>query len=303
MLLFRRPPKGAWKLVFLFLGIQWLVINTGYYFHQSFQALGSYRFMSDLFRTVQGALPSGLPVPLPKAFVDGLDMAKYFDQIGGGIAGQSSFGKVTILGNEVTGGSFWYYYFVTLLFKTPVAILVFIGAALFLRKRWNWNDMVLLMPVCYFLVVFSFFYNTQAGIRHILFLYPLLYIFSSSIVLADLSGWKRKVLLVNAVYLVISVGFYFRDYYPYTNELVIDKKRAWKYVGAANLELNQGYLKAERYMQLHPEVSFAPKQKSPGLFLVSAEQYLDTWNTHEYNWLREGRIEGRVGYNWILIRQ
>jgi hypothetical protein len=46
---------------------------------------------------------------LPKPFVTGLDMAKYYDQIGGGYDGISSFGKVTILNNETTGGSFWYY--------------------------------------------------------------------------------------------------------------------------------------------------------------------------------------------------
>ena len=51
-------------------------------------------------------------------------MAKYYDQVGGGVEGTSSFGKPTILGQARTGGSFWYYYFVALFFKTPVTYIV-----------------------------------------------------------------------------------------------------------------------------------------------------------------------------------
>jgi hypothetical protein len=230
-------------------------------------------------------------------------MAKYYDQVGGGISGVSSFGKVTIMGKEATGSSFWYYYLVTLLYKTPIATQLFLITAVVLKRKWSWNEMVLLIPVFYFLIVFSLFYKTQAGIRHIIFLYPLVFIFTSSMLQAGMKGWQRKLLWANAVYLMISVGMYFRNYYPYTNELITNKKYAWKYVGAANLEINQGYLKAERYMREHPELSFVPKEKRAGKFLVSTEQYLDTWNTGSYKWLHEGEIVGQVGYNWLIVDQ
>jgi 4-amino-4-deoxy-L-arabinose transferase-like glycosyltransferase len=119
----------------IFIVINFLVINLGYYFYHSFQPLGKYHFMSDLFIGVQNILPSVIPVPLPSPFIEGLDMAKYYDQIGGGIAGVSSFGKVTIMGQEATGGSFWYYYIVTIFFKTPIAILILFVLALFLKPK------------------------------------------------------------------------------------------------------------------------------------------------------------------------
>src|SRR5690606_17526184 len=80
-----------------------------------------YSFMSELFQDVQHLLPAWLPVPLPTPLVTGLDMAKYYDQLGGGYEGLSSFGKVTILGQSATGDGFWYYYPVTLFLKTPVS--------------------------------------------------------------------------------------------------------------------------------------------------------------------------------------
>ncbi|MGI8952096.1 MAG: ArnT family glycosyltransferase [Chitinophagaceae bacterium] len=91
------------KYLLLFVIINWFVINAGYYFFESNQTLASYHFMSELFQNVQKKFPSWLPVPFPKPFIDGLDMAKYYDQIGGGYDGLSSFGKVTILDKSATG--------------------------------------------------------------------------------------------------------------------------------------------------------------------------------------------------------
>ena len=64
--------------------------------------LGEYRFMSELFSGLQNVLPAWLPLPFPRPFVEGLDMAKYYDQVGGGIDHVSSFGKPTILGEART---------------------------------------------------------------------------------------------------------------------------------------------------------------------------------------------------------
>ena len=101
------------KRLLLFIGCSVLIINIGYYFNGSFTRLSEYNFMSNLFMGVQNVFPGSLPLPLPKPFVDGLDMAKYYDQLGGGIDNVSSFGKVTILGQSRTGDGFWYYYLVS----------------------------------------------------------------------------------------------------------------------------------------------------------------------------------------------
>ncbi|MBK6938206.1 MAG: glycosyltransferase family 39 protein [Chitinophagaceae bacterium] len=172
------------KRLLVFAVIQLVVINTGYYFHGSFMKLGDYHFMSNLFQGMQQALPGSLRLPFPRPFVDGLDMVKYYDQLGGGIDKVSSFGKVTILGNSKTGGGFWYYYFVTLFYKTPIPYLVFLvwSIVTLMKQRtvkvFIQKEFFLLAPVVYFLLMMSFFYQTQCGIRHIVFIYPFLFIVS-----------------------------------------------------------------------------------------------------------------------------
>jgi hypothetical protein len=242
-----------------------------------------------------------MPFPLP--FIEGLDMAKYCDQVGGGIYGKSSFGKVTILGRESTGGAFWYYYFVTLFFKTHVAIMAMFAVAIGkLKRRWAWDEMVLMAPVLYFLVVMSFFYQTQVGIRHVIFIYPLVFLLISSL-LRNMPGRAlRWFLALASVYLVLSVGYYWGNYFPYTNEFITDKKNAWRFVGSSNLELEQGQKFALAYIHSHPGISFAPAQPSQGVFLVKTSQYLNIWNKPEWEWLRKGEVVGEVAFNWLLVQ-
>ncbi|MEQ1797068.1 MAG: glycosyltransferase family 39 protein, partial [Lacibacter sp.] len=77
---FRKAIKDVslTKLTFLFILINLVVINAGYYFYHSFMRLGEYHFMSNLFLTLQKIFPESLPIPFPKPFIDGLDMGIYY---------------------------------------------------------------------------------------------------------------------------------------------------------------------------------------------------------------------------------
>ncbi len=287
--------------------INWLLINGFYFFNGSNLSLGSYNFMSHLFQSVQRVLPSKLIVPLPKPFVDGLDMAKFYDQVGGGTKGLSSFGKVTILGHEATGGSFWYYYFVSLFFKTPIAyfLLLIFALILYARKKTRTffeNELFLLVPVIYFVILFSFFYKTQCGLRHIIFIFPLIFIFISSVIGLIQNKAQKYFVAIASVYLVVSVLFFWRNYYPYTNEFICNKKNAYQYIGAGNLEFLQGKYFAEKYLQQHPQVKFVPEKAENGLFLIDTENYLDVWNLHRYDWIKQYKPVDHVAYSWLLIK-
>ena len=295
------------KYLFLFIVINWLIINAGYYFYGSNQSIGSYRFMSGLFRDVQNILPSWLPVPFPEPFVTGLDMAKYYDQVGGGFEHASSFGKVTILGQSSTGGSFWYYYFVSIFYKTPLPCFIFFGWALFIiirtrsLKNFIEKEFFLLFPIIYFLMVFSFFYKTQCGLRHIVFIYPLLFIMSSAIIPFAKNNFQKISIVLLSVYLLVSVFFYWRNYYPYTNEFVPDKKMAFAYVGAGNLDFQQGNYFFQSYLQKHPEVHWVTEKPATGLFLIKVDDYLDIWNRHKYDWITGIRPSGVVAHSALLV--
>lgn len=299
--------KRVFSFLLIFVFINWLLINAFFFFNGSNLSLGSYHFMSHLFQSVQQVLPSKLIVPLPKPFVDGLDMAKFYDQVGGGTKGLSSFGKVTILGHEATGGSFWYYYFISLFFKTPITYFLLLTFVLILSARKKTrtffeNELFLVFPVLYFVVLFSFFYKTQCGLRHIIFIFPLIFIFISSLIGLIKGRMQKYFVIVTSVCLVVSVLVYWGNYYPYTNEFILNKKNAYRYVGAGNLEFLQGKYFAAKYLQQNPQVKFAPKKAENGLFLIDTENYLDVWNLHQYDWIKKYKPVDHVAYSWLLIK-
>lgn len=286
--------------------INWAIINAGFIFYDMNKPLGEYVFMSDLFKHVQQWLPSRIPVPFSSAFITGLDQAKFYDQLGGGFV-NSSFGNVTIMGHSSNGGSFWYYYFVTLLFKTPIPVLVFSAWAVYVLVKKNTfrsfaaNELFLLAPVVYFVLLMSFLYKTQVGVRHILFVYPLLHIFSGIIFKQGLTIRKQWIAGLLSLFLLVSVMRYYNNYFAYTNELIPDKKNAWKYVGASNLNFDQAYLLLDQYLARHPEVQRAPETPAKGKFVLVVDEYLDIWNTGKYAWLRQLQPVGEVERVFLLF--
>lgn len=294
------------KKTLIIASISWVIINAGFVFYGMNMKLGDYQFMSSLFQKVQHLFPAQMPVPLSKAFITGLDQAKYYDQLGGGYI-NSSFGNVTILGHSSTGGSFWYYYFVTIFFKTPITYLILSGWAIFVLcktssfKQFIANEFFLLAPIVYFVLLMSFLYNTQVGVRHILFIYPLLFIFSGIIIKhykGVRDGW---LLILLSIFLVFSVAKYCDNYFSYTNEFIADKKAAWKYVGASNLNIDQAYSLMEKYLAKHPDVHLAPEEPAKGKFVLTVDRYLDIWNTGKYQWLRNQEPVGQVAHEFLLF--
>jgi hypothetical protein len=293
--------RQAIKGIFVFLIIQWLLINAVYYFYLSFMPLGEYSFLSGTFKGLQNILPSGLWVPFPEPYITGLDQAVYYNQLGGGIEGESCFGKVTILGKAFTGEGIWYYYLVTLFFKTPIPLLLFIVAAIASRQRTVPHKTFLLLPVLFFLLVMSLMYHVQAGVRHIIFIYPFLFLLSAAWVVKMLDTRWRWVVYVGLAWWAISVGRYWGQFYPYTNELILDKKNAWQWVGHGNLDIHQGYLAANKFLQAHQDIQMLPDRPGKGKFLVSVNDYLDIWNTGAFDWIRKNPVSGEVAFTWLII--
>ncbi len=300
-----RLGRSMGRVLFVAL-VSLLLINAGFIFWHVGKPLGEYHFMSNLFQRVQQVLPAGLPMPFSESFITGLDQAKYYDQLGGGFV-QSSFANVTILDKSSTGGSFWYYYFVSLFFKTPISYLLIFACAgwlLFRKQRlqqFMQREFFLLAPVLYYLVVFSFLYKTQCGIRHIVFLYPLLFVCSGIVYQYAASRISRWLLVVAGIWLLASVGSYFNNYYAYTNEFITDKKEAYRFVGASNLNFNQSDYFLRDYLRTHPDVQSAPAYPKTGRFVLSVDQYLDIWNTGKYQWLRKKKPIGHIAHSYLLF--
>ena len=126
---------------------------------------------------------------------------------------------MTILGRSSTGGSFWYYYFVSLFFKMPITYMVLLcWAGIVLAgqrtiREFCRREFFLVTPVLYYLLVFSFSYKTQCGVRHIIFILPLLFLFSSSLISFVHTFYQKAFIGLLAIFLVVSVLRYWRNYF------------------------------------------------------------------------------------------
>lgn len=306
----RRKPD--WRRlsvrVGVFVLINLLVINAGFYFQGFGRPLDAYHFRSGLFQGLQQgfSLLSSVPLPLPSSFVEGLDMAKYYESLGGGLP-DSTFGNITILGQNSTQGSFWYFYFVIFFFKTPVAVLVFLiwSCCRLVQKRSLHetadNELFLLLPVLYFFILLDFFYKSQTNIRHIIFIYPLLYVFCGIVVRYLSSTWEKWALVLLSVWYVISVLSYFRNYIPYTNEFIPDKKMAYQTIGAENLNMGQGAYFLRDYLTAHPDVTMATPTPHPGRQAVAISDFLDIWNKHRFDWLKPFKPVGHIAHYYLIF--
>jgi 4-amino-4-deoxy-L-arabinose transferase-like glycosyltransferase len=298
--------KKMLKYAVYFVVINWFVINAGYYFYQTNTAVGSYHFFSRPFMFLQHALSAWLPIPLPRPFVDGLDMVKHNNDIGGGFK-NSTFGNVTILGRSSTGGTFWYYYLVTVFFKTPISYFVFMAYGFWAMvkcrslKSWRNNEFFLITPVLFFFITMSLLVKIQTGIRHIIFIYPFLFILSAGFIPYVKGLLQKTAVAIACVYLVVSVLIYWRNYYPYTNEFILDKKLAYRYVGDDNLDYNQELIFFKEYLSAHPNVQLATEKPQPGIFLISVPDYMDVWNEKKYAWLTRFKPCGHVAHAGLLI--
>ncbi len=267
-----------------------LVINAGFLFNRSFLPFGDYPFQSDLLRAVQARFPilDRLPVPVPFPYLRGLDLVRYYERTG------ENFSRIYLLGhlNEL---GFPGYYLAASLFKVPLAIQAAFLLALivyFRRKERHFmeNELFLLGPALFFTLYFNFFYRAQIGIRYFLVVFPFIDVFSANL----LAGWRslitRHWAAVGALvaYLVVSVLSYYPHYIPYFNELVPDRRMAYKILADSNLDWGQAGWYVAQYKAAHPEAVLDPPEPTAGLVVVSANNVVGiTTKPETYQWLRE----------------
>jgi len=328
-------------IAILFAVVSVLVIDAGFLFNKWSTPLGQYKFRSETFKSMQSHLAvfRGAPVPLAYPFLDGLDWGKHREETGKG------FGSMYLFGQLRPVGGFKGYYFFAYLYKEPIAIQILILLAVIFyvrnRRRYSFmrNELFLAIPVIFYCIYMNFFFKIQIGIRHYLVVFPFIYIFCGSL----LSGWgekkgavpispisggwvlgrKMKVAIVALlVYMVVSVLSYFPHYIPYFNELVWDRKQAYKILADSNIDWGQGLNYAKGYVAEHPgtfleeglwymknyrekhmEEYLHPQFPDSGLVVVNVNNYVGIYHPHRYKWLREGyKPIDQIAYSYLVFR-
>jgi hypothetical protein len=158
-----------------------LVLDAGYLFHGVGQAVASFRFRSRLLHGLAAALPGGLPLPLPAAWLHGFDSIQLINE-------QGEF-PTFFFGRWLPRGT-WLYYPATLLLKTPLPLLAawLVAPLARLAPRSasggdrRWEEAFLWFPCLVMLAVFSLGSSVSYGIRYLLPVLPLACIYAARLV-------------------------------------------------------------------------------------------------------------------------
>lgn len=282
-----------------------LVINAGFLFRNSFTPLGDYTFRSEQFQSIQQKLPAALPVPTPYPYLEGLDWVLERERLG------SVFGSLYMLGELRDGRGFDGYYFVAYLFKVPLSIQILFLAALFFywRRRRSFNfsrdEAFLLIPTLFFFIYFNFLFEAHTGIRFLLVTFPVMHIFSASLLAPQAAPGKPAQRGIGALLLagLVSVLSWHPHYLSYFNELVPDRKMTYKILSDSNIDLGQNWYWVERWLERHPAAIVEPDGPTAGTIVVGVNNYTGVINGDWFAWLRGLGKEpvGHVAYSYLVF--
>jgi hypothetical protein len=293
--------------IFIFINI--FFIDAAHLFYQVFLPLREYNFRSTTFLHLQKIF-GFLPVPFSSSYIKSMDAVMFFDEIGNGTP-ISINGPTYILGKYTSFGV-WYFYFVTLFYKVPIATLgIWFCSLVIVIKKFSKlsffkNEFYLLLPVIFYLVYLNFFYNMQLGVRHILIIFPPLFIFSGFFYSWLCSNEKKWILILLLAYQLISVGLYLPHFLPYTNEFILDKKMAYRKIGDTNLSYEEGGYFLKSYLEKNKDAVFMPDSIMPGKIVLEANRLLGFFSggkneyTFKYIWAKDLIPVGHIHSEYLI---
>jgi len=213
----------------------------------------------------------------------------------------------------MTSNTGWWYYFpAAILFKTPIPIFILITLTIIgwkkIKSKDIFDEYLLLVPIIIFLL-FSMASKADLGIRHILPIFPFLFIFiSKSINLIDFKKYNWKTIGFSALILwyLLSAILSYPNYIAYFNEFVGGSKNGYKILTDSNLDWGQDIYRIKDYivnMKITPSYIVYPWDSDSALeyydinypllkpentgakghIIMSATYY----NTEAYKWLHK----------------
>ncbi|MFA6492651.1 MAG: glycosyltransferase family 39 protein [Patescibacteria group bacterium] len=173
----------------------------------------------------------------------------------------AAVGHSSYLFGQLSNNGWWYYFPVTIFYKTPIPIFFFLIFTIIfwkkIRAKELFDEVLLILPPIMFLV-FAMFSKADLGIRHILPIFPFLFVFiSKSINLFDISKLKKvniKTKVFSIVFLCLIAWYFisalisFPNYLAYFNEFAGGQKNGYKILTDSNLDWGQDIYRLKKYL-------------------------------------------------------
>jgi hypothetical protein len=273
-LLWNWPPisrdglrRFAQLAVVLALGLY--VLNLGYLLDGTFKLLGDYTFASHTLAGPDSLANQGhggnrfvgtwlglLPIPLPEAYVAGMDLQKLDFELG----------KPSYLCGEWRNHGWWYYYLVCVALKVPLGTcllgLLAVGITV---SGWKqkasdgraqqpsamWRDeMMLLLPAAVVFILVSLETGFSRHFRYVLPCFPFVYIWISKVAQVGRLKWLMAAALA---WSVVSSLLVYPHSMSYFNELAGGPTGGHRYLLDANIDWGQDLRYLKRWLDEHPE--------------------------------------------------
>lgn len=233
---------GGVRLVLVIL-VALFITNLGYGFQGTMKRLKSIPHESQFYKRLAASPLNSIPIPLPAAYIQGLDQQKLD-------AEQGVF--LNYLRGRLSNRGWWYYFFYAFVVKTPIplhiGILISIWWAL-KRRRVAQADAFLILPVLTVLFVFSFFNQINVGLRYVLPIFPFLFVWLGRLGQLNFAKsvlrWSAVVILVGYVFSSVSI---FPDYLAYFNALAGGPSKGYRHLLDSNLDWGQDLKRLKNYV-------------------------------------------------------
>ncbi len=253
---FRRPAVSGrtvalWSLPAFLVAL--LMLNTAYSFRGTGASLDSLELRSSMMGKIASIpLVSDIPMPLPKGYIKGFDIVAYHNEQG--------LPNIFLGEYYPEGETWWHYYVVAVLLKTPLPFLFILGAGAVLcvrmRRRLDWSLLwVYGVPAAVLFLNFSVLAYRQLGIRYILPVWPFFFIMAAAVLYRFRNVWRERRLALSAAaglawYLAGSVCI-FPHYLSYFNTLAGGPDDGWQYLAASNIDWGQDLPALKRWQKAH----------------------------------------------------
>jgi hypothetical protein len=219
------------------------------------------------------------------------------------------------LKGKLSARGFKEYYLCAFLWKVPLATQILFLLSLILvllkGKRLRLKDeLFLIIPPVFFFIYFSFFFNSQIGIRYILPIFPFIFVFIGKLFYIE-DFYKRKLfkfaVIVLCSWLIISNLSYYPYYISYFNELIGNRLNAYKFLADSNLDWGQSWKEIARYQEKMQKLNILtkvnPDSEFDGIGIISINELVGiNADPNKYRWVREKYNPiGHIGYGFLIF--
>jgi len=235
-------PFSVIRFFLIFLVLNIFIVNLFYGFNDLYNNKSKSDFVKDLMPgkiefiedTVYNVLR---PVPIAGKYIEGLS----------DVLQKSKSGHMAYLMGEYNRTGWRHYFIVAFLVKTPISTLILIVLSLVLFRRikhHGFSELFLILPILLYFIVLSLGY-INIGLRHILVIYPFIFVFVSKVV--NYKKIKIMIIILSLWYVISSLLIY-PHYLAYFNE-AIGPDNGHKYLIDSNLDWGQDLKGLDKWLE------------------------------------------------------